>query len=265
MVNKLPHKKKKKLNLWIPITLIVLATLSFVAGLMINQLSSEEEQPLEVVTPESLDLDTARYASLVVPAVDNEGMGVGSTLTVGIMSGTGRTLVDIDSLLFWVDTQSSIRTAKKVAEEYTGKNLEEYNLVYKVEANASIIGGPSAGAAIAIATIAAIQGDVLRDNVMITGSLNHDGTIGPVGGILEKAQAAKQIGGELLLVPLSQGTEITYEQREHCELFGGVEFCSEEIIPKRISVSSEVGIPIEEVENIGDAYAYFVSQSSSSE
>ena len=96
---------------------------------------------------------------------------------------------------------------------------------------------------------------------MITGSINHDGTLGPVGGIVEKAVAAKEIGGNLLIVPLSQGEQIVYEQREYCEPFGGVEYCSLETFPQYVSVTSEAGIPVEEVSNIGDAYSYFVSQS----
>ena len=257
----MPRKKKKNNPILITSLLLTLIGISFAAGLSLNLINEEPKEPekFEIVT-DLQNLEGVEYTSLVIPAVDSLGNGVGSTLLVGIMPGNGQTLVDINSLLFWVDTQSSIRTARKVAEDYTGKNLDEYNLIFKVQANASIIGGPSAGAAIAVAAIAAVQGDQLRDDVMITGSINHDGTIGPVGGIIEKASAAKDIGGTLFLVPLSQGSEVLYEQREYCEPFGGVEFCSVETIPIKLSVSGESGINVEEVQTVGDAYGYFVSQ-----
>ena len=65
--------------------------------------------------------------------------------------------------------------------------------------------GPSAGAALTIATIAALKHDSIRSDVVITGTINADGTIGQIGGVLEKAQAAKDIGAKLFLVPVGQG------------------------------------------------------------
>jgi len=39
-----------------------------------------------------------------LPAVDKNGSGVITTLVVEAVQGSGRTLVDIDNLLFWADT-----------------------------------------------------------------------------------------------------------------------------------------------------------------
>ena len=44
---------------------------------------------------------------LNVPAVDNEGNGVVTTVRVEAKPGSGRTLVDINSILFFVDTQNA--------------------------------------------------------------------------------------------------------------------------------------------------------------
>ena len=52
--------------------------------------------------------------SLHVPAVDNEGNGVATMLRVESKPGRGGTLVDVNQLLFWVDTQNSIRIAKRL-------------------------------------------------------------------------------------------------------------------------------------------------------
>jgi len=203
------------------------------------------------------DLDNGGFSSINIPAIDTEGNGVLTVLSVSAIPGSGKTLVDIDGLLFWADTQSSIRTAKLVAEEYTGLNLNEYDIIYNIQAEASLIGGPSAGTAIAIATIAALEGNELKEDVMITGSVNHDGTIGPVTGIVEKANAAKEIGANLFLVPLLQGNEVVYETKEYCREFGLTEFCTTETIPKKVNVAEEVGIEVKEVGSVKEALEYF--------
>jgi len=128
-----------------------------------------------------------------IPAVDENGGGTTADMIVELKPGTGKTLVDIDSLLFWADTQQSIRIAKNVAQETTGKSLDNYDIIYKIYANASIIGGPSAGSALTIATIASIENKKPRQDVMITGTINSDGSFGPVGDILEKAAKLIQL------------------------------------------------------------------------
>ena len=200
-----------------------------------------------------------RVAYVNVPALNREGNGVTTTLVVKVKDGTGKTLVDINSLLFWIDTQNSIRMAKLVAENYTGIDLDGVDLVYSVNANASLIGGESAGAALTIATIAALQDLDVNQNIAITGTINHDGTIGPVGGVLEKAKAAGDVGVDKFLVPLLQSSEITYEEHEHCEKFGLLEWCSVERIPKKVDIQAEAGVSVVEVETIGEAIDHFTS------
>ncbi|OGJ22215.1 hypothetical protein A3K73_06470 [Candidatus Pacearchaeota archaeon RBG_13_36_9] len=203
-------------------------------------------------------LNGSTRIKMYLPAVDAEGNGTNTILTVEVTPGSGRTLTDIDNLLFWADTQHSIRIARRVAENMTGKKVERYDIVYTIEApNASLIGGPSAGAALAIATIAALEGRELNDKVMITGGINHDGTISPVSAILEKAQAAKKTGATLFLVPLLQSRDVVYEESEHCEVFGSSEICTTETRPKKVDVAKETGIEVVEVETVEDAMGYF--------
>lgn len=195
-----------------------------------------------------------------LPAVDSKGNGVMTLLVVEAVPGSGRTLVDIDNLLFWGDTQHSIRIAKNVAGNITGIDVNDYDLVYNVYANASVIGGESAGAALVLATISVLQNRTLRQDVIITGTINHDGTIGPVQAILPKAKAAKANNATLFLVPLLQSREVMYETRQHCEKFGATEFCTEEQIPKKVNISEESGITVIEVGSIRDALQYFFKE-----
>jgi len=206
---------------------------------------------------EFFSLDESTKITMHLPAVDSEGKGVDTILTVESTPGTGRTLTDIDNLLFWADTQHSMRMARRVAENITGKKMEDYDIIYTVNANASVIGGPSAGAAITVGTIAALQGRKLNEKVMITGSVNHDGSIGPVSAVVEKARAAKSVGASLFLVPLLQSRDVVYETTEHCETFGQTEICTTETRPKKIDVSQEAGIEVREIETIRDAMQYF--------
>ena len=94
---------------------------------------------------------------------------------------------------------------------------------------------------------------------MITGSINHDDTIGPVGGILEKAKAAKAVNSTLFLVPLLQSRDVVYENREHCEKFGPTKVCTTETVPKKIDVSNESGLQVLEVGTIREALQYLLT------
>jgi uncharacterized protein len=196
-------------------------------------------------------------ATVVVPAVDESGVGVVTYLDVQIVPGSRRALVDIDKLLFWTDTQNSIRVSRSVSENLTGLDLSYYDIIYAIRANASVIEGPSAGAALTIATVGALIGEEPDEKVMITGTINHDGTIGPVGEILPKAIAAKGMGTETLLVPLGQSEQVVYENREHCHRIGISRVCNIERIPSKVNISEESGIDVVEIKHIQEALDYF--------
>jgi len=102
-----------------------------------------------------------------------------------------------------------------------------------------------------------LENKSLRKDVVITGTINHDGSIGPVKGILAKAKASKEIGAKIFLVPLTQGLDVIYETKKHCEKFGPTEFCTTEQIPKRVDISKEANITIKEVATIKEALGYF--------
>lgn len=198
-----------------------------------------------------------------VPAVDSEGNGVIALLHVEAKPGSGRVLVNIRDLLFWVDTQDSIRIARQIAAKLSGVDVSEVDLIYDIETpeGVRVVGGPSAGAAMAIATLAALRRETLAGEVMITGSVDEEGRIGKVGGTLEKAKAAKGAGAKLLLVPPGQAGILVYETRENCtrvEGWGYVRtYCVIEQVPKWIDVGAEAGIEVVEVPSIEEAVRYF--------
>ncbi len=197
-------------------------------------------------------------SKILLTAVDRQGNGVALPLIVESLPGKGRLLVDINLLLFWIDTQQSIQIAKEVASDYLGRTLDDVDLIYSIEAsNVSIVGGPSAGAAITVATIAALEGKPINQSIFITGTIEPDGSIGPVGGIEAKAIAAKNYGATLFLVPYGQGKEINYVPKEECKKIVNIVVCTISYEREYVDISERVGIKVVEVRNIEEVLRYY--------
>ena len=198
------------------------------------------------------------YAEINLAAVDQNGNGVVTPLIVEVKPGDGKILTNIEKLLFWIDTQQSIQIAKYVAENVTNLDVDKYDLIYTIKSEATLVGGPSAGASLTVATIAALENKKIKTDVMMTGTINTDGTIGEVGGILEKAKIAKELGAEVFLVPEGQGTQTYLKPEENCVKRGGFIFCTTKYKEITVNIGKDVGISVIEVENINDALKYFI-------
>lgn len=61
--------------------------------------------------------------------------------------------------------------------------------------------GPSAGAAMAVGFIAVLKGDTIQRGVALTGTIEPNGRIGPVGAIPDKIRAAAREGYRMVLIP----------------------------------------------------------------
>lgn len=202
---------------------------------------------------------SGKSVSIALPAVDPEGLGVLASLETQIRSGTGLVLVSINDVIAGYDTQISARTAAGVAANYTKLDLNSTDIIYKIKANASVVEGPSAGAAMTVATILVLENKTVNPKVMITGTIEEDGSIGPVGAILEKAQAAKENNATTFLVPQGLGTRITtYEKNKDCKSFDSITICQTTYSPREVSVGEEIGIEIKEVKDINEALQYFL-------
>lgn len=203
-------------------------------------------------------------AEISIPGVDQKGKGVIGKFEVEVLPGDGKILTNIDHLLFFVDTQYSMQTARSVAANFTGLDLSGYNLIYDIKSgggNATqVIEGPSAGASMTIATIAALKNFSLDGDVMITGTINKDGTIGKIGGIPSKAKAAKLAGAKVLLVPEGQGIGKAYKVESKCEDVRRFKVCRTSYVSEATIGSTEDGIILKEVGNVTEALKYFVPQ-----
>jgi uncharacterized protein len=218
--------------------------------------SPVSQQPI-TITQTSPQITASYIAQINLAAVDQNGKGVTTPLTVEAKPGTGEALTNVDKLLFWVDTQYSIQLAKAVAENVTNINADKIDLTYSIETNATLVGGPSAGAALTIATISALENKPIKSDVMITGTINPDGTIGQVGGVLDKAKAAKDVGAKVFLVPEGQGEQITLKPNENCTRRANFIFCETTYEQVTVNIGKDVGISVIEVSNVTDAMKYF--------
>jgi uncharacterized protein len=244
-------------KIFIAVVLAIVAVF-FLYNLLTTELNSSNGGRLSLESAPPITASNGpNSVSLQVPAVDDLGNGVSTTLVVEKKPGKGGTLVDVNQLFFWVDTQNSIRTAKAVAEDYTHLNLSDVDLTYRIETNASAIGGPSAGAALAIATISVLENRALNPSVMITGTVNPDGSIGQVGGIEEKAKASKSSGATTFLVPEGQSSDNFYTTEKVCKRYGFIDYCNNEYVLKEVNVEKDVGIKVVEVSDIKEALKYF--------
>ncbi|NQU98062.1 hypothetical protein HQ533_01220 [Candidatus Woesearchaeota archaeon] len=114
----------------------------------------------------------------------------------------GRGTIFIDSFpLTKLDTQISTRFANEVACDFLDKDCSRYDFFYTIRAKASIVGGPSAGAAISVLTISVLSDLELDEQTIMTGTINSGGLIGPIAGINEKINAAIDNGFTKIIIP----------------------------------------------------------------
>ncbi|MCE8429281.1 MAG: hypothetical protein J5U19_12935 [Candidatus Methanoperedens sp.] len=145
---------------------------------------------------------------VVIPLVadslsDNGEVGSYINAQVIVTNGTGHVFVDTNPFT-QVDLQGSARIAAMVASDVLGVDEKSYDFYYIIEIDSPVIGGPSAGGALTVATIAAMNNWPIKSDIAMTGMIDPDETIGPVGGIPFKLEAAASHNTTLFLVPQGQ-------------------------------------------------------------
>ncbi len=136
-------------------------------------------------------------------AVSEAGEGVTANLYLKIAPGTGNVFIEAEPVTK-LDTRISLKLAKEIVCESLpaiSQRCDSHDFFYRIEANASLVGGPSAGAAAAALAIAAADDAGISQSVAVTGTINSGGLIGQVGGLKEKIDAAGQSRMLTVLIP----------------------------------------------------------------
>ena len=97
--------------------------------------------------------------------------------------------------------KSSVWVAAFIATSALGRELIDYRFSASTR---GFVDGPSAGALFTAAMMAAITGETVNPQVTMTGTVNPDGTVGPVGGIPDKYLGAIAQGYKVLGYPVGQ-------------------------------------------------------------
>lgn len=251
--------RKKSSNNW---RILVSYTLVFLAGLLfprsVEFYAEEQELPyLPLSGPEVL------RSSFNVVAVDNNGVGNLGEVGIEVTAGSGRVLLNTNPFVE-TDTQVSIEIAKRIAESVCGYSLDDKDIIVTFSIGGVVVGGHSAGAATTAALIAAVQGRELNKSVVVTGTIDLQGNVGRIEGVIEKAQAVAQAGKSLFLVPAGEGN-LTYYEKEVVdeEVVGGFVFRRYQYVPKTFDVNNftmnQWGLQVREVGNITDVLSYVLN------
>ncbi len=107
--------------------------------------------------------------------------------------------------------------ATVVSALISGQDPSDWRLSFDI---AGDMDGPSAGGLMTSAVLALLKKSPIRSDVTMTGTINPDGSIGPVGGVYYKLQGAKNVGKTKVLVPagslkekLKNGKEVDLMER----------------------------------------------------
>ena len=132
---------------------------------------------------------------------------IGETVSIGLLR-------EIDG----VKEQIYIETTLIEHVEYEGEPMvgflattvnERFNFPFEIDIKTGNVGGPSAGLMMALNVYNnLIPEDITNSKIIAgTGTIEIDGSVGPVGGIKQKIIAAKRAGAELILVPVANFEE----------------------------------------------------------
>jgi len=143
---------------------------------------------------------TSREVNMAAVVSENSG-GI-FVLHVETRPGNGTIYTSINPRIGF-STQESEQAAVDYAFSQSGLDSKECDIFFSMRGDfgSNKIDGPSAGGAMSIAVKAALTGKSIRRDVVMTGTISQDGDVGEVGGIIEKALAAKDNGAKYILVP----------------------------------------------------------------
>lgn len=188
--------------------------------------------------------------------------GTVMNIKVDIRDGTGLVLVNTQTPT-GVDFQTSAKTAVKVAEKYTDISLSDKDVIFSIssknENELQAVDGPSAGMAMTVLLVMEIQDRPINDKILLTGTIQPDGSLGAVGGVPQKAEAAGKYGAKTFIVPKGQSVTFVQECTERKEGVFYFRNCKSE--PRDLSpiLEEKYGMKVVEAADLKSVLKYFES------
>ncbi len=153
---------------------------------------------------------SAYVTTMHIPAVlVNQNVGSLTVVRLNVTPGSGSVLVDGPANVS-ADTLVSAQTAASYAASFLGLNEKSYTFNYTIEDVGANVSGPSAGLAFTLLAVAALQHRQLALGFTATGTIASDGSVGLIGGITDKSQAAAAGGMRFILAPYAPSSSFEY-------------------------------------------------------
>jgi PDZ domain-containing protein len=137
----------------------------------------------------------------LVAAVRSHAVGQSVTLSLGTMTDPTRTR-QVSVRLSGLKEDGMVEPVIGVV----GFDQPVYDMPFPVSIASDNIGGPSAGLAFTLGILDTVAGGELTGGriVAATGTIHPDGSVGAVGGVLQKTIAVENAGASVFLVPASE-------------------------------------------------------------
>lgn len=149
----------------------------------INYLITRQASVTAVATRGTNDNDPSNDEGVTSPVVVRIAETPGADASVGVMQQYFDAVGDDLSASAWIAGICAAQTQDRM--------LSDYEILVKISGRVS---GPSMGMLLTSTMMALMKGDAILPGVTMTGAVNPDGTVGPVGGIDLKMKAAKKAG-----------------------------------------------------------------------
>lgn len=177
-------------------------------------------------------------------------------VSVEVVPGKGRVLVQTTPRMGIV-FQDAANLAVTLAADHSRADLAASDIIFSIQGpeDVSEIDGPSAGALMTALLLSVLEGFSLNESVTVTGTIDEDGKIGPVGGILEKAEAARR-GGKTLLILSDENNQVC-DYHEGTRSFGGLRISRQwpPIVDSKEYIEENLGIRVKYVNTLDDLLA----------
>ena len=151
---------------------------------------------------------TTRY---YLPAVDGSDSGLMVPVTFEFTDGEGELFVNLDGIEVRHDLQLALREAIATATRLTDSSLAgtATHVTFDSPTDSVLaLRGKSWEAGLTVALVASLRQQSLTPETLITGIVDDGGALLPVGEIETKAQAARALDAQVLVIPADEPTEV---------------------------------------------------------